>query len=209
MQLVQATSAALNLGDEGNFELSFSQVSQPGRMPRSFFRLVLDSGSTVNTFKDRELFTNIRETKEGIAVLTNGAPAKYSLTGLFEDSLQVWFHPKGLANIVSIHLVSTNNFTNDEVRDYCLITTVDNNEKKFHRREVAAAKVAGKLHRLLGRPSQSTYEKAITTNQLQHCPVNIEDIKWLLRDLHCIFQHILEVVHILKGSIFDKVFDFL
>ena len=218
MQLVQATSAALNLGDEGNFELSFSQVSQPESIRRSFFRLVLDSGSTVNTFKDRELLTNVRETKKGIDVLTNGGPAKYTLTGLFEDSIRVWFHPQGLANIMSMKsltdisrvtfdssdgnafvasfdigrvwrfqempnglycydLVSTNKFTNNEVRDYCLITTVDKNEKKFHRREVAAAKLAGKLHRLLGRPSQSTYEKAISTNQIQHCPVNIEDIK--------------------------------
>ena len=107
----------------------------------------------------------------------------------------VWYHPNGLENIISLALLqevakvtydssvdaafiatfsdghvwhfnqttnglfiyehgSKTNITKENVLDYCLISTVDSNEKQFHRREVEAAQKAGKLYRLLGRPSR-------------------------------------------------------
>ena len=124
-----------------------------------------------------------------------GGNTRYTKKGRFGAMNNVWYHPNGLENIVSLSLlhevakvtydssvdavfiatfsdghvwhfkqttnglfiyehVNTTNITNENVLDYCLISTVDSNEKQFHRREVEAAQKAGKLYRLLGRPSR-------------------------------------------------------
>ena len=60
---------------------------------------------------------------------------------------------------------------------YCYISTVVENEKKFHRREVLQAQKVGELYRRLCWPSQSTLEHLISTNQIQNCPFTVADVK--------------------------------
>ena len=153
------------------------------------------SGSTINTFKDKELVEDICTANESLVVLTNGGNTRYTKKGRFGGMDNVWYHPNGLENIISLALLqevakvtydssvdaafvatfsdghvwhfnqttnglfiyehgSKTNITKENVLDYCLISTVDSNEKQFHRREVEAAQKAGKLYRLLGRPSR-------------------------------------------------------
>ena len=71
----------------------------------------------------------------------------------------------------------TTNASNNDVLNYCLVSTVADNESKYHHREVAAAKIAGKIHRSLGRPAEKIFESAVTTNQFKNCPVTVEDVK--------------------------------
>ena len=73
--------------------------------------------------------------------------------------------------------VGTGNPSKPHVVDYSFISTVASNESSYHRRQVESARLAGKLHRLFGRPSQGMFEKAVSTNQMKNCPITIEDVK--------------------------------
>ena len=68
------------------------------------------------------------------------------------------------------------NLLKPSVTDYCLISTVEQNESKFHRREVLAATKAGDLYRKLGWPSQQKLVKLIATNSIRNCPVTVADV---------------------------------
>ena len=95
--------------DEGTFGLSYYQkdTSDPVSLcdeTKPFqkrHRILLDSGSTINTFKDRDLVSNLKKDRKGIVVLTNYGNTNYSEKGSFGSLSNVWFHPDGLENIVS------------------------------------------------------------------------------------------------------------
>ena len=223
VQLAQTVvSSASDDGDNGNYELNYYQADDRQLIPSSnvtpaYHRILLDSGSTINTFKDRELVNDLHTVNDGLVVLTNGGTTPYTEKGTFGAMKNVWFHSNGLENIISLALlqevakvsydssadaafvatftsghvwrfkqtvnglfiyehVNKNNTTNENVLDYCLISTVGDNEKQFHRREVEAAQKAGKLYRLLGRPSRRTFQNAISNGLIQNCPVTIEDV---------------------------------
>ena len=194
-------------GDSGSFGLTFNQttVCDPTILHSiPLMSVLLDTGSTLESFKDSELLGHIRETGESITALTNGGSTTYTMRGSFKGIVDVWYHPSGLANIISMkslaavsHLtydssrenafvatfadgqvwrfvqaenglfvwnsVISNNSSNSRVVDYCLISTVAENVKKYHHREVDSAKLTGKLHRLLGYPAQTIFEHAINT----------------------------------------------
>ena len=67
-----------------------------------------------------------------LATFRNGHVWRFSQT---ENGLFIYEH------------VHTDKFTNENVLDYCLISTVEANEKQFHRREVEGAIKAGKFYR--------------------------------------------------------------
>ena len=71
----------------------------------------------------------------------------------------------------------TANASNNDVLNYCFVSTVADNESKYYHREVAAAKISRKIHRSLGRPAQKIFESALTTNQFKNFPVTVEDVK--------------------------------
>jgi hypothetical protein len=201
-------------GDTGGFGLSLSQAENP--IPK--WALVLDTGSSNNTVRNEHMLTNIRRVKKGITSLSNGGSTFYTHKGNFQNLFEAWFDPDGLANILSLSLLSTvcrvvydstdtgaflahfpdgkvwtfeksdnglyyydttddPNFSNDEVTDYCLISTVEGNEKRYHRREVEAAKKAGEVYAILNRPAKRVFERILSTNQLNNCPVTVEDAK--------------------------------
>ena len=204
-------------GDTGAFDLTFTQTtfedpSMLNGIPP--FNVLLDTGSTIESFKDSELLGNIRATKERVTALTNGGSTTYSMKGSFKGLMHVWYHPKGLANIIFMKsLASVSHVTYDSSREnafvatfddgdvwrfveapnglfvwntvipnkrnngrvinYCLVSTVADNEHRV----VDLAKLAGKLHRLLGYPAHKTFEHAIKTCQIKNCPVQVEDVK--------------------------------
>ena len=91
-------------GDNGNFIVMFNQVqfqNETSNEQNGSLKIFLDTGSTLETFKDRELLTNIHAVKDGITVLTNGGAISCNQKGYF-CGMPVWFHPSGLANIVSM-----------------------------------------------------------------------------------------------------------
>ena len=66
--------------------------------------------------------------------------------------------------------------TNESVLDYCLISTVGDNEKQFHRREVEAAQKAGKIIPFTWQAVSSNIPEYHFNNLIQNCPVTIEDV---------------------------------
>ena len=87
--------AVIAEGYDGNYALSYFQdtsdvscrKSHRSHEETSFFRILLDSESTINTFKDRELLTNMITVDDPLVVLTNGGATRYSKKGVF-GSLQ-------------------------------------------------------------------------------------------------------------------------
>jgi len=78
--------------------------------PSSFIDLnwiLLDSESTVNVFRNKELLTDVglAEGNEVLTVLTNGGSQVSTTTGCFGGLGNVWYNPQSLANILSLALV--------------------------------------------------------------------------------------------------------
>ena len=218
VQLLQAERCEVE-GDTGTFDLTFTQTTfEDPAMLDSIppFSVLLDTGSTIESFKDSELLGNIRETKERVTALTNGGSTTYCMKGSFEGIMDVWYDPKGLANIISMkslasvshviydssrenafvatfadgkvwrfveasnglfvwNTVIPNKRNNGRVTNYCLVSTVADNEKQYHHREVDSAKLAGKLHRLLGYPAQNIFEHALPSRRARS---EIVQSKW-------------------------------
>ena len=104
VQNVQTAVPDVREGDVGNHSLNFNQYQTNGKYQDLFnlpFSILCDSGSSIDTFKDRELLTNVHQVREGVTVLTNGGTTHYIQKGLFNGTLEVWYHPKGIANILS------------------------------------------------------------------------------------------------------------
>ena len=95
-------------GDNGNYALSFSQLRTAGPPfslpPQTDLRssFIMDSGSSIHSFTNSDFLTNIRTAPDPITSFTNGGTTTYSLIGTFAGVLDVWFHPDGLTNIISL-----------------------------------------------------------------------------------------------------------
>ena len=63
------------------------------------------------------------------------------------------------------------------VKTYSYLQTIAGNRQVFSRRELDAADTARALHRQIGRPSQSRFEKYLTNNLIRNCPVTVADAK--------------------------------
>ena len=58
-----------------------------------------------------------------------------------------------------------------------LVDTTAGNMLKYTKREVEKAEIAKRLFSILGRPSIKDFVELVAKNNLQHCPINIHDIK--------------------------------
>ena len=97
-------------GDEGNYGLSYYQAGHQKSIPScevsvAYYRILLDSGSTINTFKDQELVKNMHTAAESLVVLTNGGNTRYTKKGTFGAMTNVWYHPNELEIIISLALL--------------------------------------------------------------------------------------------------------
>ena len=103
--------AALNLdGDEDN-DTSFVfvqdvrnvETQHGGRLPPEW--ILLDNQSTVDVFTNRRLLKNIRRAKENMFIHCTAGVAKTNLVGDLPGYGTVWYHPNGIANILSLSKV--------------------------------------------------------------------------------------------------------
>ena len=88
----------------------------------------------------------------------------------------VWRFEKD-QGLYSFDTVCAANDTNNSVTDYCCISTVSDNEKQYHRREVEAANAAGKWYRILARPSAKKFNDLLSKNYFHNCPVQATDMR--------------------------------
>ena len=89
----EATSAIFQLKDGIN----------GGRIPSSW--LLLDSQSTAHVFSNSRLLKNIHEVAGSLTIHTQTGTAVTKLQGYVQGIGAVWYHPGGIANILSLALI--------------------------------------------------------------------------------------------------------
>ena len=77
-------------------------------------------------------------------------------------------HPSGL-------YVYDSNVTKPNVNAYTLVNTVTEQKKLFTPRQVKAADTARALYRMIGRPSETIFQRILRNNQIHNCPVTPTD----------------------------------
>ena len=74
-----------------------------------------------------------------------------------------------------LHYLDTK--TKIDLQDYCFVLTVNGQKEKFTKHELLNAKRAERVYRLINRPSHKQFLEILSKNQLQNCPVTVEDAK--------------------------------
>ena len=72
-------------------------------MPREW--ILLDNQSTVHIFSTDKLLRNIRTVDKQVSVQCNAGTTITNMVGDLQGFGEVWYHPKGIANILSMALV--------------------------------------------------------------------------------------------------------
>jgi len=103
--------------EEGQFELDgedyegivfvqndmLCNVQDKAGIPSSW--ILLDSQSTVDVFCNSRLLSNIREAKRQLVLHCNAGTVLVTMTGDLKGYGTVWYHPTGIANILSLNNV--------------------------------------------------------------------------------------------------------
>ncbi len=71
-----------------------------GRIPKSW--ILLDSQSTTDVYSNPHLLTNIRKAKGTLTIHTQAGKAITTMKGTVKGYGDVWYHAKGIANILSL-----------------------------------------------------------------------------------------------------------
>mgnify|MGYP002809603031 CR=1 FL=1 len=73
--------------------------------------VLLDNQSTVNLVMNKKLLTNIRKAKHSMRVACNAGMVHTDLIGDMAGYPEpVWYHPDGIANILSVHMVEEHGY---------------------------------------------------------------------------------------------------
>jgi hypothetical protein len=90
--------------DDGNSDFSFHTDGHTrGSLPSSW--ILLDNQSTVHIFSNSELLKNIRTVDRRVSVQCNAGTTTTNMVGDLKGFGEVWYHPHGIANILSMSLV--------------------------------------------------------------------------------------------------------
>jgi hypothetical protein len=84
------------------------QIGEDGRLPMSW--ILLDNQSTDDVFYNPDLLTNIREDTKSMSIHCNAVVATTNLIGDLPGYGTVWYHPKGIANILSLSRVKEHGY---------------------------------------------------------------------------------------------------
>ena len=111
--------AGIKDGDFDNNERNFQflqngndavtcQIGEDGRLPMSW--ILLDNQSTVDVFYNPDLLTNIRTDTKSMSIHCNAGVATTNLIGNLPGYGTVWYHPKRIANILSLSRVKEHGY---------------------------------------------------------------------------------------------------
>ena len=79
------------------------ETQHGGRLPPEW--ILLDNQSTVDVFTNRRLLKNIRRAQKNMSIHCTAGVAKTNLVGDLPGYGTVWYHPDGIANILSLSKV--------------------------------------------------------------------------------------------------------
>ena len=105
------TFASLGVDNEEDNDTSFVfaqdvrlvEIQHGGRLPPEW--ILLDNQSTVDVFTNRRLLKNIRRSNKNMFIHCTAGVAKTNLIGDLPGYGTVWYHPNGIANILSLSKV--------------------------------------------------------------------------------------------------------
>ena len=105
------TFASLGVHDEEDNDTSFVfaqdvqlvEMQHGGRFPPEW--ILLDNQSTVDVFTNRRPLKNIRRSNKNMFIHCTAGVAKTNLIGVLPGYGTVWYHPNGIANILSLSKV--------------------------------------------------------------------------------------------------------
>jgi hypothetical protein len=84
------------------------QVGSDGRVPKTW--VLLDNQLTVDVFSNGALLKNIRENKTSMDIYCNAGVTRTNMVGDLPGYGTVWYHPKGIANILSLARVKEHGY---------------------------------------------------------------------------------------------------
>jgi hypothetical protein len=82
------------------------KIGKDGKLPKTW--ILLDNQSTVDVFHNAKLLTNIRKSRASMTIHCNAGTTKTNLIGDLAGYGTVWYHPTGIANILSLSRVKKN-----------------------------------------------------------------------------------------------------
>jgi hypothetical protein len=170
--------------------------------------ILLDSQASCNVMCNPELVSNIRTAPNGetMTIHCNAGSVVINTIATLAGIGLVWFHPKGIANCLSLALVSdkyrvtldtdasqafilhkadgvtrrfermTNNLYACDVTERILVTTVKGQKESYSQLDARRAKAARKMQEILGYPSDKEYMKMVDHNLIKNCKITRRDI---------------------------------
>jgi hypothetical protein len=126
--------AGVESGEFDNGNYAFSQ--QDGRIPKTW--ILLDNQSTIDVFHNATLLKNIRQSDSQMKIHCNAGVTSTNMVGDLPGYGTVWYHPNGIANILSLsrvadkgYMVSYNSGNGNEF----VLTKPDGTTKIFQQSE--------------------------------------------------------------------------
>ena len=127
-------------------------------------------GRKVDVWFSRHAITNILSVKDVME--------SYRITyDSYDQAFIVWREENNLPNMIFRMHSSGLHFFDPTKEEFSFVVTVDDNMKHFSKRQVISAEKARSLLAGMAFPSSQDYDWILRSNQVQECPVTVEDAK--------------------------------
>jgi hypothetical protein len=127
-------------------------------------------GRKVDVWFSRHAITNILSVKDVME--------SYRITyDSYDQAFIVWREENNLPNMIFRMHSSGLHFFDPTKEEFSFVVTVDDNMKHFSKRQVTSAEKARSLLAGMAFPSSQDYDWILRSNQVQECPVTVEDAK--------------------------------